>query len=107
MKAVGRDYSIQTMKSIWALFVIYITMIAITALLLGIFGNNFHLSLMASVAMLSNIGPAVMAGLGDEGILFFTSSTYSVKIVLLSAMILGRVEILVLLSLMNITYWRS
>ncbi len=107
MRAVGRDYDIQTMKSIWAMFVVYLSLVAVIALILGLLGINFELAFLSSVAMLSNAGPAVTAGLGAEGILFFSTASNAIKTVLASAMILGRVEILVLLSLGNLTYWRS
>lgn len=107
MRASGREYDIQTMKSIWALFVVYLLLVAITALALGLFGIGFDLAFLSSVAMLSNAGPVVTGGLGEESLLFFSSATVSVKIVLMVAMILGRVEILVLMSLANIAYWRS
>jgi len=107
MRAVGREYDIQTMKSIWAMFVVYLSLVAIIALVLALLGVNFELAFLSSVAMLSNAGPVVTAGLGEEGLLFFSSAGGGIKLVLVTAMILGRVEILVLLSLGNLTYWRS
>ncbi len=107
MRAVGRDYDIQTMKSIWAMFVVYLTLVALIALLLGLLGVGFETAFLSSVAMLSNAGPAVAAGVGEQGLLFFSTAGNTIKLVLVSAMILGRVEILVLLSLGNLTYWRS
>jgi len=107
MRAVGRDYNIQTMKSIWAMFVVYLSLVATIALVLGLLGIEFHLSFLTSVAMLSNAGPVVTAGLGEEGLLFFSTASGAIKLVLVCAMILGRVEILVLLSLGNLAYWRS
>lgn len=107
MRAVGRDYDIQTMKSIWAMFVVYLSLVAIIALCLGLLGIEFDLAFLTSVSMLSNIGPAITAGTGEQGVLFLSTTGHSVKLVLVSAMILGRVEILVLLSLGNFAYWRS
>ncbi len=107
MRAGGREYDIQMMKSIWALFVVYLALVAVTALALGLMGIKFDLAFLTSVAMLSNAGPAVTAGLGEEGLLLFSSATGGVKLILIPVMILGRVEILVLLSLGNLVYWRS
>jgi len=107
MRAVGRNYDIQTMKSIWAMFVVYLFLVALIALTLGLLGVDFELAFLSSVAMLSNVGPVVPAGTGAEGVVFFSTAGSAIKIVLVSAMILGRVEILVLLSLGNLTYWRS
>ena len=107
MRAVGRNYDIQTMKSIWAMFVVYLFLVALIALILALLGVDFELAFLSSVAMLSNVGPVVPAGTGAEGLVFFSTAGSAIKIVLVSAMILGRVEILVLLSLGNLTYWRS
>jgi len=107
MRAVGREYDIQTMKSIWAMFVIYLFLVAIIALVLGFLGVDFQLAFLSSVAMLSNAGPAVTAGVGEEGVLFFLTAGSAIKTILIMAMILGRVEILILLTLGNFTYWRS
>lgn len=107
MRAVGREYDMQTMKSIWAMFVVYLSLVAIIALILALLGTDFHLAFLSSVTMLSNAGPVVSAGLGDTGSLFFSTAGHSIKLVLVSAMILGRVEILVVLSLLNLAYWRT
>lgn len=107
-KAVGKSFDIQIMKSIWALFVVFLVSIGAVALVLGLEGENYNTAITAAVAALSNAGPALgmtldagggpaegYAGMSDISLLS-----------LCVGMILGKVEFLTVLGLAG-WWWHS
>ncbi len=107
-KAVGKNFDIQIMKSIWALFVVFLVSTGAVALILGLEGENYDISIMAAVAALSNAGPALGmtldAGGGPaEG---YAGMSPVSLISLCAGMILGKVEFLTLLGLAG-WWWHS
>ena len=96
------------MKSIWALFVVFLVSTGAVALILGLEGENYDISIMAAVAALSNAGPALGmtldAGGGPaEG---YAGMSPVSLISLCAGMILGKVEFLTLLGLAG-WWWHS
>ncbi len=80
-----------------------LVLIALTAAVAS-FGVPFPVAASASVASLSNTGPALF--IATVGEVQFTDIPQSARHVLCLAMILGRLEILVLLSVLNPAYWQ-
>ncbi len=107
-KAVGKSFDIQIMKSIWALFVVFLVSAGGVALILGLEGENYDVSIMAAVAALSNAGPALgmtldTGGGPAEG---YAGMTNISLVSLCAGMILGKVEFLTLLGLAG-WWWHS
>ena len=107
-KAVGKSFDIQIMKSIWALFVVFLVSTGAVALVLGLEGESHDVAITAAVAALSNAGPALGmtldAGGGPaEG--YLNMSQVSL-LSLCVGMILGKVEFLTLLGLAG-WWWHS
>jgi trk system potassium uptake protein TrkH len=68
-------------------------------------GLDFERALILSVAALTTTGP--LAQVAGEAPISYAALTDPAKVVLAVAMILGRVETLVLIALFNRAFWRS
>ncbi len=107
-KAVGKSFDIQIMKSIWALFVVFLVSVGAVALMLGLEGEDYNTSITAAVAALSNAGPALgmtldQGGGPAEG---YAGMSPLSLISLCIGMILGKVEFLTVLGLAG-WWWHS
>lgn len=107
-KAVGKTFDIQIMKSIWALFMVFLASAGGVALVLGVSGENYDTAIMAAVAALSNAGPALgmtLDGGGGPAEGYAGMSAVSL-LSLCVGMILGKVEFLTVLGLAG-WWWHS
>jgi len=89
---------------VWALFISYAVVLAVSALVLGAFGVDFLSALIASVSAISNAGPLydlLRGGTGGFGVF-----PEGAKWLLCVTMIAGRLEVLALLSLFTPAFWR-
>lgn len=107
-RAVGKSFDIQIMKAIWALFVVFLVATGVLALMLGLEGEDYNTAITASVAALSNAGPALgmtlNAGGGPaEG---YAGMSAISLLSLCVGMILGKVEFLTVLGLAG-WWWHS
>lgn len=103
-----RPYSIQLMKSVWAFFIVFLTALGAGGIFLTLIGIPMEAAFAAALAFLANVGPAYdMARLaGLEGPAFHQFPTLA-KWLGIIIMLLGRLELLVVISLMNRDYWRG
>lgn len=97
------------MMAIWTTFGAYIITIALLAIALAASGLNFEGALLAAASSVSNIGPAYEIMRVND---FPDAPSYAnmapwTQIALCGGMILGRGEVLVLLSLLSTAYWRD
>jgi len=97
------------MMAIWTTFGAYIITIAVLAIALAASGLAFEGALLAAASSVSNIGPAYEIIRVND---FPDAPSYAnmapwTQIALCGGMILGRGEVLVLLSLLSTTYWRD
>ncbi|MBI1385490.1 MAG: hypothetical protein GC150_11325 [Rhizobiales bacterium] len=95
--------------SIWTYLVVAGVVVACVALVLALDGLDPPAALLAAVSAVSNVGPAYNLALSGEHevpMLYAEMSERS-HVVLALAMVLGRFEILALLTLFNLTYWRG
>ncbi len=89
----------------WIFFMLFIVSLAILTIFLALFELNFEEALLLAVACLTTTGPIIeIAGLGK--ILILDLSFFS-KIALIIGMIIGRLEILVALSLITFGFNRA
>lgn len=90
-------------------FAVFLLAIAGLALLLSVTDLSFSAAIAASVSAISNIGPAfglaALPELADE--ISYSEISASGQLLLCAGMIFGRVEVLVLLSLFYIGFWRA
>ncbi len=97
------------MRSVWANFALIIMALWLLTAVIAITGLPLSAAFLAAVSAISNIGPAyTLTSVAD----LTTAQSYAAMhpgahAALCLGMILGRVEVLALLSLMNGAYWRS
>lgn len=94
---------VETMSRLFAFVFLYVTLVAISAVLFGFTGMNFEESIGVSLATISNYG----FGLGSYGPSgSFESVTPLMKYYLTFLMLVGRLEIFTVLSLFIPDFWR-
>ena len=89
----------------WIFFMLFIVSLAVLTIILSMFGVLFEDSLLLIVSCLTTTGPLLQI-VGIENFSIIELSIYS-KIILVLTMILGRLEILVALSLIRFGIWRN
>lgn len=105
----GEALDSEVVKAIWITLTAFILIIGIIAMIIAWSGVPFAGALLAAAGSVSNIGPAYeFARVVD----FPNAPTYAAmgpvaQIALCIGMIFGRVEILALLSIFNIVFWRD
>lgn len=87
----------------WAFMMLFIVSVLILVLALTVSGLSFDRALVAATAAISNTGPA-MVMVFDEGGGFDKMNAAS-RAVLIAGMILGRIETLALIALLNPDSW--
>ncbi len=92
-------------KSLWIYFVSFIVVLALTALFVSLFDFDYLTSLAVASAALSNMGPLLGFATAHEA--SYMDMPSAVKIALSIAMIMGRVEILILLPILDRSYWQT
>ncbi len=99
----ARQFRREGARIAWIFLMMFLLSIAVVLLLLTANGMKFDAALSVSVAALTNTGPAVGL-MGDAGALLNLGG--ATQAVLCVAMILGRLETLVVIALFNPGYWR-
>ncbi|MCZ6471876.1 MAG: TrkH family potassium uptake protein [SAR324 cluster bacterium] len=96
--------ALDVVGSIQAYFFLYLISLAAVTLLISLDGNSFMTSLGAGVSALSNVGPGfgTVGPAGDYAHL----SAY-VKTVMIAAMLMGRLELMTVLLLLDPKAWRG
>lgn len=101
----GRTLDEDTMRGMWASFAGYIGLLAAVTLALPWFGLDFAHALAAAVSCLTNTGPlyVILSGGGAP----YGSLSEGGKLLLSAVMIAGRLEVLVLLAMFDLSFWRD
>ncbi len=100
IKINGKTVNYRVLDSVSAFFVQFLFLLCVFTLLLASFGEDLTTAFSASLACLTNLGPA----LGDAGINYANISD-GAKTVLSIAMIFGRLELFTLFILLIPAYW--
>lgn len=102
-----QNVTLQMMKAIWICFGVACTVIAALTAAIASAMPSFEAAFVAIVAALSNAGPVYAAGWQSGAVWpeWGALPAYA-QIILALAMILGRLEILVVLGLANYALWR-
>ena len=87
----------------WVFVMLFIIALAFTMMGVSLTGLSFEPGLAAAVAAISNTGPLFQTMTGGS---WLTSLSPEARGVLVVAMIVGRVEILALIAMMNAETWR-
>ena len=105
----GESREVELMTAIWTTFAAFILAIGVLAVVLAAAGVPFAGAFLASASAIGNIGPAYeLTRVVDfpNAPSFADMSAWS-QLALCGGMILGRTEVVVLLSLLSVAYWRD
>lgn len=101
-KSAGKSFDVQIMKTIWSMFFVFLIAVGVVSVVLGAEGVAVEQAVIAAVSSLSNTGAALeMTALDGSEMstgLYGQLSTFPL-LVLSGAMILGRIEFVVVLSM--------
>lgn len=101
-QSTGKPIDVQIMKPIWSLFFVFVLSMAVVSIVLGAEGVPVEQAVIAAVSSLTNTGPALeMTALDvtDTSVGFYGSLSTFPLLTVAAAMILGRIEFVVLLGL--------
>lgn len=88
----------------WIFFMLFALSLTFVTLALGALGQDFEEAIILGIAMLSTTGPLVaVAGETPINLLILSQP---IKLVLCAAMIVGRLETLAIIALLNPSLWR-
>ncbi|MGG7644663.1 TrkH family potassium uptake protein [Rhodovulum sp. YNF3179] len=88
----------------WVFFMLFLISVGLLMIMLSLTGLDFESALTFSIAALSTTGP--VATFAAETPLSYGTLTDAAKLMLSGAMILGRLETLVIIALLNPDFWR-
>ncbi len=94
-----------TYESVMIFFFLYILTFSLSALLLSFSGLDFITCISGAASAISNVGPGLGNVIGPDGY-YGELNPYS-KIVLISTMFLGRLEMLTILILLIPSFWKD
>ncbi|MCU0909992.1 MAG: TrkH family potassium uptake protein [Rhodobacteraceae bacterium] len=89
----------------WIFFMLFAMSLALVSAALALAGIDFENAMVLSVAALSTTGPLAQAGV--ESPVDMNSLGEPAKAILMAAMVLGRLETLALIALLNPDSWRN
>jgi trk system potassium uptake protein TrkH len=102
--AVERQIRRQGAQIAWIFFMLFTISIAAVMVLISLTGVQFETAMVLSVAALSTTGP--LAAIAAESPISYAGIPDSAKIILAFAMVLGRLEALAIIALLNPEFWR-
>ncbi len=89
----------------WVFFMLFAVTLAAVMVALSLTGVQFEMALVLSVAALSTTGP--LAEVAAETPILYAGIPDGAKMILAGAMVLGRLETLAIIALLNPEFWRS
>ena len=101
----GKIINETTYESVMSFFFLYILTFFMSALLLSFSGLDFLTCISASASTISNVGPGLGIVIGPEGN-YGALDSYS-KIILITTMFLGRLELLTIFILILPSFWKD
>ena len=96
-------------EAAWVFFMLFALSVAAVAMALALSGLTFERALVLSVAALSTTGPLAEVALGPVGGAGSGIAALSdaARVILAAAMVVGRLETLALIALLNPDFWRG
>ncbi len=101
----GRPVGDDVLNSVMAFFGAFIVSVGIISVALGMTGLDFITSVSGAATALANIGPGLGSEIGPAG--NFQGLNDTAKWILTFAMLLGRLEIMVVLTVVTWQFWRA
>jgi trk system potassium uptake protein TrkH len=100
-RAVGPD----VLSSVISFFVLFIVSMGVLSWALALTGLDFITSVSGAATALANIGPGLGAEIGPSG--NFAGLNDTAKWLLCAAMLIGRLELLVVYAILTVRFWRA
>jgi trk system potassium uptake protein TrkH len=101
----GRPIGEDVMFSVMAFFVMFVVSLGVVSVLLAMTGLDFITSVSGAATALANVGPGLGPTIGPAG--NFATINDTAKWILTFAMLLGRLELMVVLVLLTPRFWRG
>ena len=101
----GRPVTEDVLSSVMAFFVMFIVSLGVLSVLLGMTGLDFITSVSGAAAALANIGPGLGDEIGPAG--NFKNLSDTAKWLLSAAMLIGRLEVMVVYAILTVNFWRT
>ena len=101
----GKPVAEDVLNAVMAFFVLFFVTLGVVAVLLGLTGLDFITSVSGAAAALANIGPGLGTEIGPAG--FYGDLNLSAKWILIAAMLIGRLELVVVYVLFTAQFWRA
>jgi trk system potassium uptake protein TrkH len=101
----GRPVPEEVLSSVMAFFVLFTVTLGITSVLLATTGLDMVTSVSGAATALANIGPGLGPIIGPAG--NFAPLNDTAKWILTIAMLIGRLELMVVLVLFTVSFWRT
>ncbi|MGC9418358.1 MAG: TrkH family potassium uptake protein [Rhodovulum sp.] len=100
----GRPVDEDVLSSVTSFFVFFVVTLGLIAVLLSATGLDATTALSGAAAALANIGPGLGDQIGPAG--NFAGLNDSAKWILSLAMLIGRLELLVVFAILTVQFWR-
>ncbi|CUH76243.1 TrkH family potassium uptake protein [Tropicibacter naphthalenivorans] len=101
----GRPVTDDVMGSVMSFFVFFIVSLGVIAVALSLTGLDFITSVSGAATAIANVGPGLGPMIGPAG--NFADVGDTAKWILSFAMLLGRLELLSVLTLFSLRFWRA
>ncbi|MFD1344122.1 TrkH family potassium uptake protein [Litorisediminicola beolgyonensis] len=101
----GRPVSDDVLSSVMSFFMFFVVLLGLFSVGLGMTGLDFITSISGAATALANIGPGLGAEIGPAG--NFAGLNDTAKWLLILAMLMGRLEIMSVLVLFTVRFWRA
>jgi trk system potassium uptake protein TrkH len=101
----GKPVSDDVLNSVMAFFVAFVLLVGFVAVLLGMTGLDFITSVSGAATAVANVGPGLGTEIGPAG--NFAGLNDPAKWILALAMFVGRLEIMVVLTILTFKFWRA
>lgn len=101
----GRPIEDDVLSSVMSFFMFFILTLGVLSVLLSMTGLDFLTSISGAASALANIGPGLGDTIGPAG--NFATLNATAKWLLTLAMLIGRLELLVVYALFTVSFWRA
>lgn len=101
----GHTVSEDVLDSVMAFFMVFIVTMGILSVLLSLTGLDFITSVSGAATAVANIGPGLGSEIGPSG--NFAGLNTTAKWILSLGMFVGRLEIIAVLTLFTVAFWRG
>lgn len=101
----GRPVDDDALSSVMSFFMFFVVTLGVLSVLLSATGLDFVTSISGAATALANIGPGLGDIIGPAG--NFATLNDTAKWLLVAAMLIGRLELMVVYAILTVNFWRA